>query len=138
VLRIWSTNALKPHVTKTFNLSTDPQFDEKFWGIIGLYLDPPLNALVLCCDEKSQCQALERTQLGRPLAPKRPSTMTRDYTRHGTVTLFAALVALTGQRITRTEVCHTHVEWLRFLQQIDRERPKHLDLHFIADKLCNP
>jgi transposase len=133
VQRIWSRNDLKPHVTKTFKLSNDPKFEEKFWDVIGLYLDPPANALVLCCDEKSQCQALERTQLGLPLAPKRPPTMTHDYTRHGTITLFAALVALTGRLITRTEACHTHVEWLRFLKQIDRETPKHLDLHLIAD-----
>jgi transposase len=133
VQRIWSKNDLKPHVTKTFKLSTDPKFEEKFWDVVGLYLDPPVNALVLCCDEKSQCQALERTQLGLPLAPKRPRTMTHDYTRHGTITLFAALVALTGELITRTEISHTHVEWLRFLKQIDRETPKHLDLHLIAD-----
>ena len=133
VQRVWSKNQLKPHVTKTFKLSADPRFEEKFWDVVGLYLDPPVNALVLCCDEKSQCQALERTQLGLPLAPKRPRTMTHDYTRHGTVTLFAALVALTGKLITRKEACHTHVEWLRFLKQIDRETPKHLDLHLIAD-----
>jgi len=133
VQRLWSKNELKPHVTKTFKLSTDPKFEEKFWDVIGLYLDPLVNALVLCCDEKSQCQALERTQLGLPLAPKRPRTMTHDYTRHGTVTLFAALVALTGKLITRTEACHTHVEWLRFLKQINRETPKNLDLHLIAD-----
>jgi transposase len=133
VQRVWSKNQLKPHVTKTFKLSTDPHFEEKFWDVVGLYLNPPINALVLCCDEKSQCQALERTQLGLPLAPKRPRTMTHDYTRHGTVTLFAALVALTSKLITRTEACHTHVEWLRFLKQIDRETPKHLDLHLIAD-----
>ena len=133
VQRIWSKNELKPHVTRTFKLSNDPHFEEKFWDVIGLYLDPPTNALVLCCDEKSQCQALERTQLGLPLAPKRPRTMTHDYTRHGTVTLFAALVALTGKLIARTEASHTHVEWLRFLKQIDRETPKHLDLHLIAD-----
>jgi len=133
VQRVWSKNQLKPHVTKTFKLSTDPDFEEKFWDVVGLYLDPPVNALVLCCDEKSQCQALERTQLGLPLAPKRPRTMTHDYTRHGTVTLFAALVALTGKLIARTEASHTHVEWLRFLKQIDRETPKHLDLHLIAD-----
>jgi transposase len=133
VQRVWSKNQLKPHVTKTFKLSTDPRFEEKFWDVVGLYLNPPVNALVLCCDEKSQCQALERTQLGLPLAPKRPRTMTHDYTRHGTVTLFAALVALTGKLITRTEACHTHVEWLRFLKQIDRETPKHLDLHLIVD-----
>ena len=81
VQRIWVKNELKPHVTKTFKLSNDPKFEEKFWNVIGLYLDPPAKALVLCCDEKSQCQALERTQLGLPLAPKRPRTMTHDYTR---------------------------------------------------------
>jgi transposase len=133
VQRIWSKSELKPHVIKTFKLSSDPNFEAKFWDIIGLYFDPPTNAIVLCCDEKSQCQALERTQLSLPLAPHRPRTMTHDYKRHGTITLFAALIALTGKLITRTEVSHTHVEWLRFLKQIDRETPKHLDLHLIAD-----
>jgi transposase len=133
VQRIWSKNDLKPHRLKTFKLSNDPQFEEKFWDVIGLYLDPPAKALVLCCDEKSQCQALERTQLGLPLAPKRPRTMTHDYTRHGTITLFAALIQLTGKLIARTETGHTHVEWLRFLKQIDRETPRDLDLHLIAD-----
>ncbi len=133
VQRIWSKNELKPHRMKTFKLSNDPQFEEKFWDVIGLYLDPPAQALVLCCDEKSQCQALERTQLGLPLAPRRPPTMTHDYTRHGTVTLFAALSQLTGKLIARTETNHTHVEWLRFLKQIDRETPRELDLHLIAD-----
>jgi transposase len=133
VQRIWSKSELKPHLSKTFKLSNDPNFEAKFWDVIGLYLDPPTNALVLCCDEKSQCQALERTQLGLPLAPNRPRTMTHDYTRHGTITLFAALIALTGRLITRTEASHTHVEWLRFLKQIDRETSKHLDLHLIAD-----
>ncbi len=125
--------SLKPHITKTFKLSNDPKFEEKFWDVIGLYLDPPAKALVLCCDEKSQCQALERTQLGLPLAPKRPRTMTHDYTRHGTVTLFAALNAIEGKLIARTEERHTHVEWLRFLKQIDRETPKGLDIHLIQD-----
>jgi len=134
VQRIWAKNELKPHVTKTFKLSNDPKFEEKFWDVIGLYLDPPAKALVLCCDEKSQCQALERTQFGLPLAPKRPRTMTHDYTRHGTVTLFAALNALEGKLIARTEECHTHAEWLRFLKQIDRETPKDLDIHLIQDK----
>ncbi len=101
VQRIWSKNELKPHRLKTFKLSNDPKFEEKFWDVIGLYLDPPVNALVLCCDEKSQCQALERTQLGLPLAPKRPRTMTHDYIRHGTITLFAALGALDGKLISR-------------------------------------
>ncbi len=132
VQRIWAKNQLKPHLIKTFKLSNDPK-EEKFWDVIGLYLDPPAKALVLCCDEKSQCQALERTQLGLPLAPKRPRTMTHDYTRHGTVTLFAALNAMEGKLIARTEARHTHVEWLRFLKQIDRETPKNLDIHLIQD-----
>jgi transposase len=118
---------------KTFKLSNDPRFDEKFWDVIGLYLNPPDQALVLYCDEKSQCQALERTQLGLPLAAKRPRTMTHDYVRHGTITLFAALEQMTGKLITRTEANYTHVEWLRFLKQIDRETPRGLDLHLIAD-----
>lgn len=133
VYRIWSKNDLKPHVTRTFKLSNDPKFEEKFWDVIGLYLDPPAKALVLCCDEKSQCQALERTQLSLPLAPKHPRTMTHDYQRHGTVTLFAALNAAEGRLITRTEKRHTHIEWLRFLKQIDRQTPKHLDIHLIQD-----
>lgn len=133
VQRIWSNNDLKPHRVRTFKLSNDPRFEEKFWDVIGLYLDPPVQAMVLCCDEKSQGQALERTQLGLPLAPKRPRTMTHDYVRHGTVTLFAALEQLSGKLITRTETCHTHVEWLRFLKQIDRETPRELALHLIAD-----
>jgi len=133
VQRIWSKNELKPHVVKTFKLSNDPKFEEKFWDVIGLYLDPPVNALVLCCDEKSQCQALERTQLSLPLAGKRPRTMTHDYKRHGTTTLFAALAHATGTLIARTETSHTHVEWLRFLKQINRQTPRDLDLHLIAD-----
>ena len=96
VQRIWSDNDIKPHRVKTFKLSNDPRFEEKFWDVIGLYLNPPDRALVLCCDEKSQCQALERTQLGLPLAPRRPRTMTHDYVRHGTITLFAALEQMTG------------------------------------------
>jgi transposase len=133
VQRIWSRNDIKPHRVKTFKLSNDPRFEEKFWDVIGLYLNPPDRALVLCCDEKSQCQALERTQLGLPLAPKRPRTMTHDYVRHGTITLFAALEQMTGKLIPRTEASHTHVEWLRFLKQIDRETPRDLGLHLIAD-----
>jgi transposase len=133
VQRIWSKNELKPHVVKTFKLSNDPKFEEKFWDVIGLYVDPPVNALVLCCDEKSQCQALERTQLSLPLDKKRPRTMTSDYKRHGTTTLFAALVHATGTLIARTETSHTHVEWLRFPKQINREAPRDVDLHLIAD-----
>jgi transposase len=133
VQRIWSRNELKPHRVRTFKLSNDPKFEDKFWDVIGRYLDPPAKALVLCCDETSQCQALERTQLGLPLAPKRPRTMTHDYVRHGTITLFAALNQLTGKLIARTEARHPHVEWLRFLKQIERETPRQLDLHLIAD-----
>src|SRR5215472_3080097 len=99
VQRIWSGNDIKPHRVRTFKLSNAPRFAEKFWDVIGLYLNPPDQALVLCCDEKSQCQALERTQLGLPLAPKRPRTMTHDYVRHGTITLFAALEQMTGRLI---------------------------------------
>lgn len=136
VHRIWKANDLKPHVTEGFKLSNDPDFEEKFWDVIGLYLDPPERALVLCCDEKSQCQALERSQLGLPLAPGRKRTRTHDYIRHGTITLFAALNYLDGKLISRTEARHTHVEWLRFLKQIDRETPKDVDIHLIVDNYC--
>lgn len=130
---IWKKNDLKPHLVRTFKISKDPKFEEKFWDIIGLYLDPPDKALILCCDEKSQCQALERTQPGLPLGIGDIRTRTHDYKRHGTITLFAALNYLEGKLITRTETKHTHIEWLRFLRQIDREIPKGLDLHVIAD-----
>ena len=136
VQRIWKANDLKPHVSEGFKLSRDPRFDEKFWDVIGLYLNPPERALVLCCDEKSQCQALERSQLGLPLNPGHKRTRTHDYIRHGTITLFAALDYLDGRLISRTEARHTHVEWLRFLKQIDRETPKALDVHLIADNYC--
>lgn len=136
VHRIWQANGIKPHVIETFKLSNDPRFEEKFWDVIGLYLDPPERALVLCCDEKSQCQALERTQPGLPLGIGEIRTRTHDYTRHGTITLFAALNYLDGKLLARTEEQHTHVEWLRFLKQIDRETPKDLDLHLIVDNYC--
>jgi transposase len=133
VQRIWVKNDLKPHITRTFKLSKDPKFEEKFWDVIGLYLDPPEKALVLCCDEKSQCQALERSQPGLPLTSGHPRTQTHDYRRHGTVTLFAVLNYLEGRLISRTEQRHTHVEWLRFLKQIERETPAGLAIHLIAD-----
>jgi transposase len=133
VHEIWRRNDLKPHLTRTFKISNDPKFEEKFWDVIGLYLDPPDEALVLCCDEKSQCQALERTQPGLPLGVGHIRTKTHDSKRHGTITLFAALNYLEGKLITRTEAHHTHVEWLRFLKQIDREAPKSLQVHVIAD-----
>ena len=134
--RIWKANGLKPHLTETFKISNDPHFEEKFWDVIGLYLDPPERALVLCCDEKSQCQALERTQLGLPLSNSHKRTRTHDYIRHGTVTLFAALNYLDGKLISRTEARHTNVEWLRFLKQVHRETPKELDIHLIVDNYC--
>jgi len=133
VYRIWKQNDLKPHLTRTFKLSRDPQFEPKFWDVIGLYLNPPDKALVLCCDEKSQCQALERTQPGLPLGAGHIRTRTHDYYRHGTVTLFAALNYLDGKIISRTEAQHTHVEWLRFLKQLERETPGDVDLHLIVD-----
>jgi len=133
VHRIWRANDIKPHLVKTFKVSTDPHFEEKFWDVIGLYLDPPERALVLCCDEKSQCQALERSQPGLPLGVGDIRTKTHDYRRHGTITLFAALNYLDGKLISRLEAEHTHVEWLRFLKQIERETPKDLQLHLIVD-----
>ncbi|MBI3684015.1 MAG: IS630 family transposase [Acidobacteria bacterium] len=133
VQRIWKSNDLKPHLVRTFKISSDPQFEQKFWDVIGLYLNPPDKALVLCCDEKSQCQALERTQPGLPLGCGHIRTRTHDYWRHGTITLFAALNYLDGKILSRTEARHTHVEWLRFLKQIDRETPAELQLHLIVD-----
>lgn len=133
VHRIWKANDLKPHLRRTFKISNDPQFERKFWDVIGLYLNPPDKALVLCCDEKSQCQALERTQPGLPLGIGHIRTQTHDYKRHGTITLFAALNYLDGKILSRTEPHHTHVEWLRFLKQIDRETPADLQLHLIVD-----
>jgi transposase len=133
VHRIWQANDIKPHLTKTFKVSDDKRFEEKFWDVIGLYLDPPEKALVLCCDEKCPCQALERSQPGLPLGVGELRTRTHDYKRHGTITLFAALNYLDGKLIARTEEQHTRVEWLRFLKQIDRETPKELDLHLIVD-----
>ena len=110
VQRIWHRHALKPHLKRTFKLSNDKQFEEKFWDVIGLYLAPPEKALILCCDEKSQCQALERTQPGLPLGIGHIRTQTHDYIRHGTITLFAALNYLEGKIISRTEAKHTHVD----------------------------
>ena len=133
VYKLWKRNELKPHLVKTFKISTDPHFEQKFWDVIGLYLNPPEKALVLCSDEKSQCQALERTQPGLPLGVGHIRTKTHDYKRHGTLTLFAALNYLDGKIISRTEQKHTHVEWLRFLKQIDRQSPAELAIHIIAD-----
>lgn len=133
IRRIWQAHGLKPHRVETFKISRDPQFIEKLEDIVGLYLSPPEHALVLCCDEKSQVQALDRTQPGLPMKKGRAATMTHDYKRHGTTTLFAALSVLDGQVIGQCQQHHTHVEWLKFLRQIDRETPKDKVLHLICD-----
>ena len=131
--RIWREHGLKPHLKRTFKLSNDPRFEAKFWDVVGLYLDPPERSVVLCCDEKTQIQALERTQPGLPLGVGHVRTATHDYIRHGTITLFAAMNHLDGKLIQRLEAKHTHVEWLRFLKQIDAETPDGLTIHVIAD-----
>jgi transposase len=133
VQRLWAANAIKPHLTHAFKLSNDPHFEAKFWDVIGLYLQPPDKALVLCCDEKSQCQALERTQPGLPLGIGHVRTRTHDYTRHGTITLFAALSYLDGKIFSQTAARHTHQQWLGFLKQLDHETPGELTLHLIID-----
>src|SRR6516225_847950 len=133
VQRLWAANDIKPHLSRTFKLSNDKQFETKFWDVIGLYLDPPEKALVLCCDEKSQCQALERTQPGLPLGVGHIETRTHDYIRHGTLTLFAALNYLDGKLISRIAARHRHQEWLAFLTLIDQQSPPDLDIHIIAD-----
>ena len=133
VQRLWSSNDIKPHLGRTYKLSNDPQFEAKFWDVIGLYLNPPDRALVLCCDEKSQCQALERTQPGLPLGIGHIRTRTHDYTRHGTVTLFAALSYLDGKIFSQTAALHTHQQWLAFLKHLDKETPPDLTLHLIVD-----
>ncbi len=133
VQRLWAASDIKPHLSRTFKLSNDKCFEEKFWDVIGLYLNPPDKALVLCCDEKSQCQALERTQPGLPLGIGHIRTKTHDYVRHGTLTLFAALNYLEGKLITRLAARHRHQEWLAFLKTIDDETPGDLAIHIIAD-----
>jgi hypothetical protein len=136
VHRIWQHNDVKSHLRRTFKISTDPAFEQKFWDVIGLYLKPPEKALVLCGEEKSQCPALERTPPGLPLGIGPIRTRTRDYRRHGTITLFAALNYVEGKILARTELRHTQVDWLRFLRQIDRETPKELEVHLILDHYC--
>jgi len=133
VQQLWSQNDLKPHQVRTFKVATDPQFETKFWDILGLYLHPPTEALVLCGDEKSQCQALDRTQPGLPLGLGQVRTRPHDYIRHGTVTLFAALSYLDGKILSQTAARHRHTEWLKFLQQLERETPPELALHLIID-----
>lgn len=133
VSRHWRANGLKPHLVRGFKVSRDPRFIEKLEDIVGLYLSPPEHALVLCCDEKSQVQALDRTQPGLPLKKGRAATMTHDYKRNGTTTLFAALNVLDGQVIAQCQQRHRHEEWLKFLKKIERETPREKTLHLIVD-----
>ena len=133
VQRIWTAHGLKPHRVRTFKLSRDPKFVEKVHDIIGLYLDPPEHALVLAVDEKSQIQALDRTQPGLPMKKGRLGTMTHDYKRHGTTTLFAALNVLEGKVIGQCMQRHRHQEFIRFLNRVNRETPPALDVHLILD-----
>src|SRR6202051_3304346 len=133
VQRIWKEYGLKPHVVRTFKVSNDPNFTEKMKDVVGLYLNPPEKALVLSVDEKSQIQALDRTQPGLPLKKGRAGTMTHDYKRHGTTTLFAALDVASGKVIGECMNRHRHQEFLRFLRTIDRGTPKKLDLHAVVD-----
>ena len=133
VSRHWRANGLKPHLVKGFKISRDPKFVEKLEDSVGLYLSPPEHAVVLCCDEQSPVQALDRTPPGLPLKKGRAATMTHDYKRQGTTTLFAALNVLDGQVIAQCQPRHRHLEWLKFLRQINRETPQDKLLHLIAD-----
>ena len=133
VQRIWSAHGLQPHRTKRFKLSKDWRFTEKLTDVVGLYLNPPDKAVVLCVDEKSQIQALQRTQPGLPMKKGRCGTMTHDYKRHGTTTLFAALNVLDGRVIGECMAEHRHQEFLRFLRRLDREFSKETPLHLIVD-----
>jgi len=133
VQRIWSAHGLQPHRTKTFKLSTDLRFREKLTDVVGLYLNPPDKAIVLCVDEKSQIQALDRTQPGLPIKRGRCGTMTHDYRRNGTTSLFAALDVAEGTVIGQCYGRHRHQEFLRFLKHLDAQYDELLDLHVIVD-----
>ena len=133
VRRIWRAHGLKPHLVRTFKLSNDPEFVEKLEDIVGLYLNPPEHAIVLCADEKSQIQALDRTQPGLAMKKGRCGTMTHDYKRNGTATLFAALDALEGEVISMCDDRHRHQEWLKFLRVIDDIVPPEKQIHMIVD-----
>ena len=133
VNRLWNLHNLKPHLSRTFKLSRDPKFVEKVTDVVGLYLNPPEKAIVLCVDEKSQIQALDRTQPGLPLKKGRCGTRTHDYKRNGTTTLFAALSLLDGKVIGQCHSRHRHQEFLKFLRQLDREFPGDRELHLILD-----
>lgn len=133
VSRIWQAHQIKPHRTRGFKVSRDPQFLEKLTDVVGLYLNPPTKALVICVDEKSQIQALDRTQPGLPLKKGRCGTMTHDYKRNGTTTLFAALEVADGKVVGQCYARHRHQEFVKFLQHLDEEFPSHLKLHVIMD-----
>ena len=133
VHRVWQANGLKPHLVRTFKVSNDPHFVDKVVDVVGLYLEPPEHALVLCVDEKCQIQALDRTQPSLPLHRGRCGTMTHDYKRNGTTTLFAALEVAEGLVIAECMPRHRHQEWLRFLKLIDASTPPDVDLHLIVD-----
>src|ERR1035438_6654067 len=133
VSRIWRAHGLKPHLVKSFKLSNDPRFAEKLEDVVGLYINPPEHAIVLCADEKSQIQALDRTQPGLPIKPGRNATMTHDYKRYGTTTLFAALNTLDGKVISTCMDRHRHNEWIKFLRLIDQNVDEELAIHLIAD-----
>lgn len=133
IVRIWNTFGLQPHRSETFKLSTDPLFVEKTRDIIGLYMSPPERAIVLCVDEKSQVQALDRTQPIFPMRPGLPERQTHDYLRHGVTSLFAALDIATGKIIGACHRRHRHQEFLRFLRKIDNEIPADLEVHLVLD-----
>ena len=133
ISRLWRKHGLMPHRIKKFKVSRDPRFVEKLEAIVGLYMNPPEHALVLCLDEKSQVQALDRTQPGLPLKPGRAATMTHDYKRHGTTTLFAAMSTLDGSIIAECANRHRHQEWLSFLKLVERKTPKDKTLYLICD-----
>jgi transposase len=133
VQRIWSDLGLQPHRVETFKVSKDPRFEDKLIDVVGLYLNPPEKAIVLCMDEKSQIQALDRTQASLPMVPGRAGTMTHDYKRNGTTTLFAALDVLTGTVIGQCLPRHRHAEFIKFLNTIDRQVPNGLHVHLILD-----
>ncbi len=138
VQRIWRAHGLKPHQLRQFKLSNDPAVAAKLKDVVGLYVDPPGHAVVLSIDEKGQIQALDRTQPGLPMKKGRAGTMTHDYKRHGTTTLFAAFDILEGKVTGRCMARHRHQEFIGFLDAIEAKVPKRKPIHAIVDKLCNP
>jgi transposase len=133
IQRVWSEHRIYPHRIRTFKVSRDPRFVERLTDVVGLYMNPPDKAAVLCVDEKTMIQALDRTQPGLPIKPGKAGTMTHDYKRNGTVSLYAALNVLDGEVVGQCTARHRHQEFLRFLRQLDREFPKSLDLHIVLD-----